>query len=338
MKFVNVAALALLFGCSATNAAYTVNIVQSGPNVVATGSGTQNLTALAMSGSGFAVPRIEPTLALVVLGNSPSATGYVGMTGPSSFGTGPLVNPTTSVGDSWAINGNLLRMVVPTGYVSGSALNSTATWNGTTIAGLGLTPGIYIWTWGVGPTADSITVRIAPLPSNVTATKTVSGSFTPGGTATYTVVLNNTGLGAQPDNPGNEFTDVLPAGVTLVSATASSGTAVASVGTNTVTWNGSITAASTVTVTINATVNPAPAGTVISNQGSVSFDGDADGTNETTVQTDDPAVVGAANPTSFTVAALPPVAAASIPTLSEWALIALASIMALFGLARTRRG
>jgi len=37
---------------------------------------------------------------------------------------------------------------------------------------------------------------------------------------TYTVVLTNSGPGAQGDNPGNEFTDVLPAGLTLVSATA----------------------------------------------------------------------------------------------------------------------
>ena len=63
-----------------------------------------------------------------------------------------------------------------------------------------------------------------------------------GGTVTYTVTLTNTGPGAQGDNPGNEFTDVLPAHLALVSATATSGTAVANVGTNTVTWNGSIPA------------------------------------------------------------------------------------------------
>ena len=45
----------------------------------------------------------------------------------------------------------------------------------------------------------------------VTGTKTVSGTFTAGGTVTYTVTLTNTGGGAQADNPGNEFTDVLPA-------------------------------------------------------------------------------------------------------------------------------
>ena len=134
----------------------------------------------------------------------------------------------------------------------------------------------------------------------VTATKTVAGTFAPGSTVTYTVTISNTGSGATTDNPGNEFTDVLPAGLTLVSATASSGTAVATVGTNTVTWNGGIAAGGSVTVTITATVTGA-VGAVISNQGTVSFDADLNGSNESTVQTDDPSVAGAANPTTFTV-------------------------------------
>ena len=53
------------------------------------------------------------------------------------------------------------------------------------------------------------------------------GTFSVGGTVTYTVTLTNTGTGAQADNAGNEFTDTLPAALTLVSATATSGTAAA---------------------------------------------------------------------------------------------------------------
>ena len=116
--------------------------------------------------------------------------------------------------------------------------------------------------------------------------------------------LTNSGPGAQADNPGNEFTDVLPPTLTLVSATATSGTAVATVGTNTVTWNGAIAGErGTVTITITATILPAAAGTTVSNQGTISYDADGNGTNEATAQTDDPAVAGAANPTSVVVAA-----------------------------------
>jgi hypothetical protein len=35
-----------------------------------------------------------------------------------------------------------------------------ATWANTTIAGLGLTPGTYTYSWGSGVTADSLVVEI----------------------------------------------------------------------------------------------------------------------------------------------------------------------------------
>ena len=54
----------------------------------------------------------------------------------------------------------------------------------------------------------------------------MSGTFVEGGTVTYTVSLTNSGPRFdQQDNPGDEFTDVLPAQLTLVSADATSGTA-----------------------------------------------------------------------------------------------------------------
>jgi len=87
----------------------------------------------------------------------------------------------------------------------------------------------------------------------------------------------------------------------LVNATASSGTAMATIGTNTVTWNGSIGAGNVATVTITAAINAGTEGTSISSQGTVAYDGDADGTNETTALTDDPGVGGTSDPTVFAV-------------------------------------
>jgi uncharacterized repeat protein (TIGR01451 family) len=137
-------------------------------------------------------------------------------------------------------------------------------------------------------------------PADVTGTKTASGSFLAGSNVTYTVVLTNAGPGTQGDNAGDEFTDILPASLTLVSATASSGTALATVGTNTVTWNGSIAAAASVTITITATISPAASGT-ISNQGTINYDANGDGTNEATRSTDDPATGTAGDATAFGV-------------------------------------
>ncbi|MDO8390584.1 MAG: proprotein convertase P-domain-containing protein [Actinomycetota bacterium] len=136
---------------------------------------------------------------------------------------------------------------------------------------------------------------------DVTATKTVSGAYEEGGTVTYTVTCTNDGNATVADNPGNEFTDVLPAGLTLVSASATAGTATATVGTNTVTWNGSLAATESITITITATVNAGTQNSTISNQGTVSFDSDIDGTNDTSRQTDDPGPGGSTDPTSFAV-------------------------------------
>jgi uncharacterized repeat protein (TIGR01451 family) len=134
----------------------------------------------------------------------------------------------------------------------------------------------------------------------VSGTKSVSGLMAEGGTITYSVTLSNTGTIAQADNAGDEFTDVLPGSVTLVSASATSGTAFATG--NTVTWNGSIAVGASVTITIQATVNGGTAAQLISNQGTIAYDADNNGTNEATVSTDDPTVPGATNPTVFQVA------------------------------------
>ncbi|HEY4575609.1 MAG TPA: DUF11 domain-containing protein, partial [Thermoanaerobaculia bacterium] len=181
------------------------------------------------------------------------------------------------------------------------------------------------------PSNDSATDTdtVNPPPGAVVSgTKTASaGPYAAGNTITYTVTLTNSGTGAQADNPGNEFTDVLPAQLALVSANATSGTAAANTGTNTVTWNGPIPVSGTVTITITATILPAAAGQTVSNQGSIAYDSNGDGTNESTAQTDDPGVAGAANPTNIVV----PASTIAIPTLSTWGLLVL--MLALAGLA-----
>jgi len=172
--------------------------------------------------------------------------------------------------------------------------------------------------------------------ATVSGTKTASGApFTAGSTVTYTVVLSNSGPGPQGDNPGNEFTDALPPGLALVSATATSGTAAANTGTGTATWNGSIPASGSVTVTITATILPAAAGTTVSNQGTIAYGSNGDGTNDATAQTDDPGMTGAANPTSIQVPAVPPVI--TIPALSTFGLLFLGLALAGLALALMRR-
>lgn len=147
-------------------------------------------------------------------------------------------------------------------------------------------------------------LSVSALPAQaatLTATKTVAGQFSQGSIATYTIVINNSGT-AQANNPGDEFTDVLPFGLFSVTATATSGTALVSGGfPSTVTWNGAIGAGASVTITITGTIASFGVGAQFSNQGTVSFDSDGNGTNDTTVTTDDPSLPGANDPTVFVI-------------------------------------
>jgi uncharacterized repeat protein (TIGR01451 family) len=169
---------------------------------------------------------------------------------------------------------------------------------------------------------------VAPLSANLTATKAVTGgSLQPGGTVVYTVTLTNTGNGASFDNPGDEFTDTLPATLTLTSATATLGTVTTSG--NTVHWNGGVPAGGQVVITIQATIAAgAVPGTSISNQGTVNYDKTRTGTNQTTLQTSDPSGAG---PTQFAVVT------ASIPTLSGAGLAAMAAALLAAGALALRR-
>jgi uncharacterized repeat protein (TIGR01451 family) len=167
--------------------------------------------------------------------------------------------------------------------------------------------------------STATTTVSAPL---VTGVKSISqATAAVGDTVTYTIVLHNNSAFSQGDNPGDEFTDVLPASLALVSATATSGTPVADIPNNTVHWNGSIPAGADVTITITATVLPGAAGTTVSNQGTIHFDGDNNGTNESTIATQAPG--GGA--TVFAVIG------AGIPTLSPSLLIALTMLLLVVG-------
>ncbi len=129
-------------------------------------------------------------------------------------------------------------------------------------------------------------------PATLTVQKTIaSGAAVAGTNVTYSVVITNNGPSTQFDNPGNEMDDQLPAGLTLLSATATSGTAVADLPNNRVTWNGSIPNGGTVTVTIVARINDIRA----TNEATVHYDADGNGTNESSA-TSAPATFGVAVP------------------------------------------
>ena len=105
----------------------------------------------------------------MVLGPSTPINVYTGLTGPSSFGSGSFEDANSGSGSLVGVAGSLAPfqiLGVPVGYVSGSSLRtSTDTWDDATFASLGVTPGIYTWTWGSGEDADSFKLVVAGPPA-----------------------------------------------------------------------------------------------------------------------------------------------------------------------------
>ena len=170
-----VAALALLVSGN-TFAAHTLYFFESGGDVIASGSGSLNVTALAPAGSGPLLPIIIPGAALVFTGPAGTGNAYAGISGPSTLGAGFGVFPaTTASGDIVGLDGGMFPGFVftPASYVSGSPLATSATWPATTLAGMDLTPGTYTWTWGTGSSADSYTIHVGVTPPS-TAIPTLS--------------------------------------------------------------------------------------------------------------------------------------------------------------------
>ena len=146
-------------------AAFIMTVEEIGSDVDMFGSGSINLAALTSVGSSSTAGAIIPVFAIIVAGSG-GATVYEGLSGPTSFGSGVGADPASSTtGPALSIGDAALDLFVPSGYVSGTAISNSMTFTGQTLASLGGTPGTYIWTWGEGDTADSLTLDVIPEPA-----------------------------------------------------------------------------------------------------------------------------------------------------------------------------
>jgi hypothetical protein len=143
--------------------AYSVTLEQVGSDVVATGSGPLDLTGLTLVVTYASLPaQIFPVLGQIVTGSGGATDGYQGsISGPTSFGGVFFTFASSGSGDSVGIFRDTSTLLVPSGYVSGTALSDSATYNNATFASLGVTPGTYVWTWGAGAN-QNFTLQIGP--------------------------------------------------------------------------------------------------------------------------------------------------------------------------------
>ena len=165
-------------------AGFIITFLQVGSDVVATGSGTINTTALTLSFPSMIPAYINPSFGDLLLGpafaGANNVQGWGGVTGGGGpYGTGHQAQP--SFGSGAFVGGFLgTNLDTPFGYTSGASLSSSSTWLNTTIAGLGITPGTYTRTWGSGATADFMTLTTtasAPTPEPASFTLLALGSI-----------------------------------------------------------------------------------------------------------------------------------------------------------------
>ena len=160
-------ALTIVVAAGRAEASVVFDITQVGSNVVITGSGTLDLTGLTYNFSTYAPTEVVPSLNTVLIGPAGGAVDvWSGFTSSSAtLGPGGTTLASSGTGETFGIND--MALDVPGGYTSGESLFGSSTFDNTTIASLGFTPGTYVFSWdssGVGAPVedDSITVQVGP--------------------------------------------------------------------------------------------------------------------------------------------------------------------------------
>jgi len=161
---------ALLLSQGQAKAILTYNIFESGGNVVVQTSGSLNLTGATLIGTTFCgfSGEIKSSSALICTGvNALNSPGY-DLTGPRNF------DGTVSFGPASSVTGILTKLAggdgffaIDPAYTSNSPIVSSATFNGTTLAGLGFTTTGLIGTWTLRGTSESIQVILGAAAASV---------------------------------------------------------------------------------------------------------------------------------------------------------------------------
>jgi hypothetical protein len=150
-------------------AEFVVNFEQNGSDVVATGSGTLDLTDLKLiTSTRTYTPIVQPEFGIFVSGlEGALEEAFTGVSSRVRFGSGRFAQPTISRGDLVGIDPTVSTLIVPGDYVSGSALSDTSTYFNATFDTLGLAPGAYRYQGGSGDHADMFTINIGSVSGSV---------------------------------------------------------------------------------------------------------------------------------------------------------------------------
>jgi hypothetical protein len=162
--------LALVALCSMAQAMVTINVNEVGNNVVFDWSGSLNITgAIKVDEAGGFATYVKPDWGQVWLYSSGNVF-YYGLEsgGPYNIGSGSGYNFMTTISGNSTFSMDAIYSKVGVGqfYVSGSSMYGTDTIQNTTISGLGITPGTYMWT--MAGSGDTIEVAVGAVPEPTT--------------------------------------------------------------------------------------------------------------------------------------------------------------------------
>lgn len=168
-KLALLAGLAWLACGTNSNASVVVTAIETGGDVVISSSGTIDLTGWAYLNSGFQTLFVQPNFA--AWGVDGTLQDFyqtpLNFSGPANFGSSSFSPATAGSGDAFhfLFSGPVGPYLgVPAGYTSGDLLSSSNTFAGASFASLGITPDTYLWTWGAGGNADSLTFTVTTVP------------------------------------------------------------------------------------------------------------------------------------------------------------------------------
>ena len=147
----------------AARAAITIYVYQSGPDVIASYSGSLNLGGLVNQGAGGCAggtAAVQAVAGTLCVGTGNAVTRYSGFTsGAFTLGGGGAFLANSTTGSRINVASNAV-LDLPNGYVGGTTITGSSTWTGQTLVGLGLTAGDRVLTWA----SDSVTLSIGTAP------------------------------------------------------------------------------------------------------------------------------------------------------------------------------
>lgn len=158
----------VLYLTGGAQAAVLIEAVETGDDVIITGSGSYDVSGITRSSSNDRVlAGILADSAILNFGTGIQAYDfYTGLTfGPSSLGDGGFRIPSSFTGNAFSLQNNFVGVAV--GTTSGN-VNFTATFLNQSFATLGLDVGTYEWAWN-GDSATFIVgeVNVVPVPATL---------------------------------------------------------------------------------------------------------------------------------------------------------------------------